>query len=224
MGFLIKVWDLPTRLFHWVLVLLMSASVLSVLVFDNLVWHANCGYALAALWLFRLMWGVVGGRWSRFSHMFFKWRTLLSYVRHPSHWAHPGHNPLGGLSVLAMLVFMGLQIVSGMSSDDDAGFSGPLTLFFSNAWVSWATLYHAEIGKWVLLFLVVLHLAAIAHHEWVQKRRLVHPMLNGFQSLPHDAPASDDRWTHRLLALCLLAVSAVLVYVGLQWVQGRAIG
>ncbi len=149
MGFLIKVWDLPTRLFHWVLVLLMSASVLSVLVFDNLVWHANCGYALAALWLFRLLWGVVGGRWSRFSHMFFKWRTLLSYVRHPSHWAHPGHNPLGGLSVLAMLVFMGLQIVSGMSSDDDAGFSGPLTLFFSNATTWCYSSFSKVTSKWL---------------------------------------------------------------------------
>ena len=224
MGYSVKVWDLPTRLFHWTLVLLLVASVLSVLVFDNLVWHANCGYALTALWLFRLLWGVVGGRWSRFSHMVFKWRTLLSYVRQPSHWTHPGHNPLGGLSVLAMLVFIGLQIVSGMSSDDDAGFSGPLTLFFSNTWVSWATLYHAEMGKWVLLFLVVLHLLAIAHYEWVRKRTLVRPLLNGFQSLPHDAPASNDRWTHRLLALCLLAVCVLLVYAGLQWVQGRAIG
>ena len=224
MGYSVKVWDLPTRLFHWTLVLLLVASVLSVLVFDNLVWHANCGYALTAMWLFRLLWGVVGGRWSRFSHMVFKWRTLLSYVRQPSHWTHPGHNPLGGLSVLAMLVFIGLQIVSGMSSDDDAGFSGPLTLFFSNTWVSWATLYHAEMGKWVLLFLVVLHLLAIAHYEWVRKRLLVRPMLNGFQSLPHDAPASNDRWTHRLLALCLLAVCVLLVYAGLQWVQGRAIG
>ena len=224
MGYSVKVWDLPTRLFHWTLVLLLVASVLSVLVFDNLVWHANCGYALTAMWLFRLLWGVVGGRWSRFSHMVFKWRTLLSYVRQPSHWTHPGHNPLGGLSVLAMLVFIGLQIVSGMSSDDDAGFNGPLTLFFSNTWVSWATLYHAEMGKWVLLFLVVLHLLAIAHYEWVRKRLLVRPMLNGFQSLPHDAPASNDRWTHRLLALCLLAVCVLLVYAGLQWVQGRAIG
>jgi cytochrome b len=224
MGFLVKVWDLPTRLFHWSLVLLLGASVCSVWVFDNLVWHANCGYALTVLCVFRVLWGVVGGRWSRFTHMVFRWQTLLSYVRQPSVWPHAGHNPLGGLSVLAMLLFMVLQIVSGMSSDDDAGFSGPLTVFLSNTWVSRATLYHAEVGKWVLLCLVVLHLFAILYHEWVHKRRLVRPMLNGFQSLPHEAPASEDRWTHRLLALCLFAVCVVLVYAGLQWAQGLAIG
>lgn len=61
MGLLIKVWDLPTRLFHWLLVLLMSASVLSAWVWENMVWHANCGYALLALWLFRCMWGFTAG-------------------------------------------------------------------------------------------------------------------------------------------------------------------
>ena len=220
MAYLIKVWDLPTRLFHWALVLLMLGAVLSVLVFENMVWHANCGYALAALWLFRLLWGVVGGHWSRFAQMLFTWRQYLNYLRQPSSWTLPGHNPLGSLSVFAMLLFIGLQIVSGMASDDDAGFSGPLAALLSHTWVAKATLYHAEIGKWVLLFLVALHLLAITYHERIHQRRLVKPMFNGFQWQPLEAPASQDRWRHRLLGLLVCAVCALMVYLGLQLAQG----
>ncbi|MFM7697993.1 MAG: cytochrome b/b6 domain-containing protein, partial [Limnohabitans sp.] len=104
MAYLIKVWDLPTRLFHWALVLLMLGSVISVLVFDNMVWHANCGYALAVLWLFRLLWGVVGGHWSRFRQMFFTWRQYLNYVRQASSCALPGPPPLFILSFFSLFL------------------------------------------------------------------------------------------------------------------------
>lgn len=220
MAYLIKVWDLPTRLFHWALVLLMLGSVISVLVFENMVWHANCGYGLTALWLFRLLWGVVGGHWSRFRQMFFTWRQYVNYVRQASSWPLPGHNPLGSLSVFALLLVLGLQMVSGLASDDDAGFNGPLTVFLSNTWVAKATFYHAEIGKWVLLFWVTLHLLAIAYHEQIHLRRLVKPMFNGFQWHQHESQASQDGWRHRLLGLFVCVLCAVGVYVGLQFAQG----
>ena len=222
MGLLIKVWDLPTRLFHWLLVLLMSASVLSAWVWENMVWHAICGYALLALWLFRLVWGFIGGHWSRFGRLLSSARHVMRHVQQPADWTLPGHNPLGSWSVMAMLLFIGLQIFTGMLSDDDAGFSGPLTAFFSNQWVSKATLYHAQIGKWVLLCLVVVHLLAITYHEWVKHQRLVRAMFNGMQTAPANTTPSQDKLTNRLWGLLTGVVCVVLVEAGLQWLQPAA--
>ena len=146
----------------------------------------------------------------------------MRHVQRPADWTLPGHNPLGSWSVMAMLLFIGLQIFSGMLSDDDAGFSGPLTAFFSNQWVSKATLYHAQIGKWVLLCLVVVHLLAITYHEWVKHQRLVRAMFNGMQTAPANTPPSQDKWTNRLGGLLTGVVCMVLVEAGLQWLQPAA--
>lgn len=210
---IIRVWDLPTRLFHWALALCVLGLLITGNIGGNWMnWHLRLGYAVLTLLLFRLVWGVVGGRWSRFSSFIYTpctvWRYLRGEVR-PEH--KLGHNPLGALSVFALLLFLSVQVGSGLVSDDDIAFFGPLVGFVSGETVSQATRYHKNIGKFVVLGLVVMHLMAIAFYKWVKRDSLVLPMVTGdklaAQALP---PARDDGLT-RVLALVVFGVCAACV-------------
>ena len=216
MNSLVKVWDLPTRLFHWALVLAISASAISVLVFDHMVWHARFGYLIASLLSFRLVWGFVGGYWSRFVNFKLSFRDSLAYLRQPAHCVRAGHNPLGSWSVIVMLLLIFLQLIAGLGSDDDAGFSGPLTPHISSTWVSLATRYHTDVGKWLLLFWVFLHLAAVAHHALIKKKPLVKAMLSGYRVMAHANPSSADAGKHRWLAVLLFSICSAITYVCLK--------
>ena len=216
MNSLVKVWDLPTRLFHWALVLALSASAISVLVFEHMVWHARFGYLIASLLSFRLVWGFVGGYWSRFVNFKLSFTDSLAYLRQPAHWVRAGHNPLGSWSVIVMLLLIFLQLIAGLGSDDDAGFSGPLTPHISSTWVSLATRYHTDVGKWLLLFWVFLHLAAVAHHALIKKKPLVKAMLSGYRVMAHANPSSADAGKHRWLAVLLFSICSAITYVCLK--------
>ncbi len=177
----LRIWDLPTRLFHWLLVL----AVVGLVITGNLggEWmtlHFRLGYAVLAFLLFRLAWGFVGGHWSRFAQFIYSPLTLVSYLRGQSRPEHElGHSPTAALSVFALLLVLCLQVVSGLLSDDEIAFTGPLSRFAPSDWVSLATAYHAEWGKLVLIGLVVLHLLAIGYYKWVKKTPLVAAMITG---------------------------------------------
>ncbi|MDP3423089.1 MAG: cytochrome b/b6 domain-containing protein [Burkholderiaceae bacterium] len=205
---LVRVWDLPTRVFHWALV----AAVVTLVITGNIggnwmVWHMRAGYLVGALLLFRLVWGLGGGHWSRFSTFVPTPVGLWRYLKGDGQ-PHPplGHNPLGALSVLAMLTLLTLQVASGLVSDDEIAFTGPLYALVSGQVSSWATWYHKDIGKLGLVALVVLHLLALAYYRVFKQRRLVSAMLSGDQETPQVSPrASDDSWATRLLAVALFA-------------------
>lgn len=209
----LRVWDLPTRLFHWVL----AACVLALIVTGNvggswMSWHLRLGYTVFALVLFRVMWGLVGGRWSRFSAFVPTPRTLLRYLRGQHHHT-VGHNPLGALSVVGLLLVLAAQVASGLMSDDEISFTGPLVRFVSGEWVSWATSYHKDIGKLLLIGLVCLHIVAILFYKWVRKKPLVRAMWTGDVEIDHpDTRPSADSLCTRLLALGCIAVAAGVVY------------
>lgn len=209
----VRVWDLPTRGFHWALVLCVTGLAISGSVGGSaMVWHFRFGYAVLALLLFRITWGLVGGRWSRFATFLYAPRSLLNYVRgngKPEHGV--GHSPLGALSVFALLGVLLAQVSTGLLSDDEIAFAGPLTAFVSNATVSLATNYHTEIGKWLLLGLVVLHIAAILFYLY-REQNLVSPMLHGDKKLPLAVPPSRDDALSRIAALLLLLACAALAY------------
>lgn len=213
----LRVWDLPTRLFHWLLVV----AVVGLILTGNLggAWmtsHFRLGYAVLALLLFRLAWGFVGGYWSRFAQFIYSPLTLLRYLRGQSRPEHElGHSPTAALSVLALLLVLSLQVVSGLLSDDEIAFTGPLSRFAPSEWVSLATAYHAEWGKLVLVGLVVLHLLAIGYYKWVKKTALVAAMITGDKTTDLLQPASRDELPQRALAL-LLAIGcvAIAVFVG----------
>lgn len=209
----VRVWDLPTRVFHWALVLCVTGLAISGSVGGSaMVWHFRFGYAVLALLLFRITWGLVGGRWSRFAAFLYAPQSLLNYVRgqgKPEHGV--GHSPLGALSVFAMLGILIAQVSTGLLSDDEISFAGPLSGFVSNATVSLASNYHTEIGKWLLLGLVVLHIAAILFYLY-RKQNLVSPMLHGDKELALDVPPSRDDALSRIAALLILLACAALAY------------
>ncbi|MEG0923165.1 MAG: cytochrome b/b6 domain-containing protein [Comamonas sp.] len=211
----VRIWDLPTRLFHWALVLCFIGAFITVKVGGNaMVWHQRCGYTIGALLLFRLLWGVVGGYWSRFGQLALGPVRVLGYVGGKAH-VHDdvGHSPTGAWAVLAMLFFLALQVASGLMSDDEIAFAGPLSRFVPGTVVGQATYYHAHVGQYVLLGLIGLHIAAIVFYIWRLKKPIVRPMIDGDKQLPAPQPrASQDTASLRLLALLLFALCA-----GLMW-------
>lgn len=218
MSLVVRVWDLPTRLFHWTLVALVVGLVSTAqLGGEAMQWHMRLGYAVATLLLWRLIWGVVGGYWSRFSNFVRGPAHILSYVRTGgSALDHVGHNPLGALSVLAMLFALGLQIASGLFSDDEIAAAGPLVAHAAPHWVEWATAYHRGLGKPLLLVLIALHLLAIAAYRVLRHENLLAAMLSGDKTLSAPAPASRDDQRQRLLALALLGLATALIVWALR--------
>ncbi len=210
----IRVWDLPTRLFHWFLMFCVVGLVITGNIGGNaMVWHGRLGYAVLTLLLFRLAWGLVGGHWSRFSSFLYAPSSILAYLRGQGRPEHSvGHNPLGALSVFALLLVLLLQVSSGLFADDEIAFTGPLAGLVSGDWVSEATRYHKNVGKFILIALVVLHLAAIAFYKLVKKQSLVAPMVGGDKVVSSPVPASQDNTRTRLLALVLLLLCAAAVY------------
>lgn len=209
----VRVWDLPTRIFHWLLVAGIIGLGISGTVGGNvMVWHFRIAYAVLALLLFRIIWGIVGGRWSRFGAFIYSPQSVINYLKGKGKPAHSvGHSPVGAGSVFAMLGILLLQVASGLVSDDEIAFAGPLTRFVSNATVSLATNYHANIGKWLLLALVVLHIAAIIFYLW-RKHNLVSAMLHGDKELVRPAPPSRDDAVSRLAALLIFLLCAGVAY------------
>lgn len=182
-------------------------------------WHMRAGYAVAALLLFRVVWGFMGGHWSRFSTFVPHPRQLLIYWRNPGNPSHRvGHNPLGALSVLAMLCVLAAQVATGLVSNDDIAYTGPLYAMVPSQISELATRYHTEIGKVILLTLIGLHLAAIAYHRLAKKHNLVTAMVTGDQAIAPPIPQpSQDNAKHRVIALGVFAAccGAVLIVVNL---------
>jgi cytochrome b len=212
----VRIWDLPTRLFHWLLAAAVIALVVTAKIGGNAMnWHLLLGHGVLALLLFRLLWGLVGGRWSRFASFIHAPATLLRHLRGQGRASDSaGHSPLGALSVFAMLAVLIAQVGSGLLSDDEIAFSGPLSRFVPGDTVALATAYHAHWGQHLLYALVALHLLAILFYAW-RGRGLVRAMVTGDKQLPEPLPASRDTAATRLLALALAAAAGL----GAWWVQ-----
>ena len=206
----IRVWDLPTRLFHWLLAAAVVGLVITANIGGNWMnWHLRLGYAVLALLLFRVVWGFVGGHWSRFGNFLYPPSALVAYVRGTAKPEHRvGHTPLGALSVFTLLLVLMAQVGTGLMSDDEIAFFGPLVRFVSADTVSAATSYHKNIGKFIVIALVVLHVAAILFYKWVKKEGLVRPMVLGDKQVDAGVvvPRARDSSASRWLALALLAV------------------
>jgi cytochrome b len=210
---LIRVWDLPLRLFHWALVLCVSGLLItSQLGGEAMVWHFRFGYTVLTLLLFRLVWGLMGGYWSRFTSFPMGLRSLLAYGRGQySPGGELGHSPMASWAVVAMLLALMLQVGSGLFSDDEIMAAGPLTALVANKWVTLATSYHTTYGKFLILGLIGLHLSALAFYSWVKHKPLVKAMFTGDQISQEDAPSSTDGPRQRVLALCVLLLCGLLV-------------
>jgi cytochrome b len=203
----IRVWDLPTRLFHWLLVALFAFSWYSA---ENglMDWHRRSGLTLLALIAFRLIWGVIGGSTARFAHFVRGPGAIFRYLRGAP--AGIGHNPLGGLSVIALLALLVVQIVAGLYAVDvDSLESGPLSDAVSFETGRQAAHIHHLCFN-VLLALSALHIATILFYR-LRGRNLVTPMLTG-RDRQADAVTTPLVPSHPIAFVLAVAAAAALAW------------
>ena len=209
----IRVWDLPTRIFHWTLAGLAVFSFTTGKVGGTWMdWHLKSGYAILALVLFRLAWGVLGGHTARFARFVRGPVAFATYARDLLARRPPtvvGHNPMGGWMVVLMLILLAAQASSGLFADDEIATQGPLAVKVSNALVSKMTSFHYYNG-WTLAAAVGLHVIAIAAYWLALNDNLVRPMWSGWREVEPGTvePAQGAAW----LAALLLAIAAGFVY------------
>ena len=212
----IRVWDLPVRVFHWLLVGLVIVSVIT----GNIggVWemelHLVTGSAVLALILFRVAWGLVGSSTARFSDFVRGPKAVIGYLLGLLAGRKAtvvGHNPLGGWSVVAMLSSLVLQAVTGLFANDDVLTKGPLAKFVTKRMSDLITEVH-EVNARVLYILIAVHLAAVLGYFLFKRENLVRPMITGSKSLPADTDVATPRLASPWLALVLALAAAWIVW------------
>lgn len=212
----IPVWDLPTRMFHWLLVLLVAGAWLSYKFGDvTMTWHKWNGYAVLTLLLFRLLWGFIGSSTARFSDFVKGPHTVLHYLRDGARAPNLGHNPAGGWSVLAMLGILIVQVGAGLFTTDDIMVSGPLKFLVSSDTAEFLSSIH-RVGYYVLLGLVTLHLAALAYHHLAHGENLLRAMVTGNKCPDHVPPGAAAMLRPLWLAALCLGIAAFAVWFGIS--------
>jgi cytochrome b len=203
----IKVWDLPIRVFHWLLLALVVFSFISIKIGGNWVqYHEYSGYAILTLLLFRLAWGLIGSQTARFSDFVTSPANTLRYLKGQAAKASLGHNPLGAWSVLGLLFVLLLQATTGLIIDDEIATKGPLADKVPAAWVALATTIH-RINEKVILALVALHIIAIIVYTR-RGEKLINAMWTGLKV----SEAHQPKLASLSLALVTLLVAAGVVY------------
>ncbi len=214
----VKVWDLPVRLFHWLLVLLFAFMFFTGKSgSDWMEWHMRAGYAVLTLVLFRILWGLAGSTHARFSNFLAGPSACLGFAKKllkgaPAPYA--GHNPLGGWMVLALLLALLFQASTGLFANDDLLSEGPLALLISKAMSDRLSTLHSWNFN-LLLLMAGVHLAAVLYHAGFMKENLIGAMFTGVKQLPADASAGSApaRFASPWLALVLLLAAACAVYL-----------
>lgn len=205
------IWDLPVRLFHWLLPILVIVSYVSVQR-DMMTLHFASGYAMAALLIFRIIWGFVGSETARFSHFL---KSPIAALRHLTHLfkrgpdTQVGHNEAGGWMVILLLLILVTQVVTGMCANDDGTTEGPLMQHISKELSDRLSLVH-EINFKVLLGAVALHVLAVIGYAVFRGHDLVRPMVTGRKRLP--AATRAPAMVHPVAALVILAIAAAVVF------------
>jgi len=217
--FAVRVWDLPTRLFHWLLVCCVVGALVSGSMGGLAMrYHEWFGVATLSLILFRWVWGAVGGVHARFANFIKGPRVVLKYARglfRGDSDRYLGHNPLGGWSILAMLASLCFQVGTGLFSNDDILTEGPLVyLIGKDLSDRLTTLHHAN--KWILIGLVVVHVLAVVFYRLVKKEDLVTPMVSGRKKWPEKAEDSDDQKTMAMGIFTAIAIITCLFIYGIR--------
>jgi cytochrome b len=211
----ILLWDLPLRVFHWSLAAAVTGAVITGELGGSwMAWHGRAGLLIVGLLVFRIVWGVVGSATSRFTHFAPSPGRVIAYLR--GRWRGVGHNPLGALSVFALLGLLSLQAATGLFGNDDIAFAGPLNHLVDDALGARATGWHRLLADG-LFVLLALHLLAVAFHVIVKRHRLIRPMVTGLQEVDAATPpprAVRGYGRFGLLVAVSLAAAGVLALVG----------
>jgi cytochrome b len=202
------IWDLPIRIFHWLLAASVIGAVVSAKIGGNMmVWHGRLGALILGLLVFRIAWGLWGSDTARFASFVRGPQAIGAYLK--GVWHGIGHNPLGALSVLAMLTVLLFQAVSGHFAHDDIAFRGPLANMVEQHMRDEATRLH-HLAANLVYVLVALHLLAIVFYARVKKHNLVLPMLTG----KGPSTGSSNRGGGRVGLVLALALAGLAVWAG----------
>ncbi|MEW5909747.1 MAG: cytochrome b/b6 domain-containing protein [Thermodesulfobacteriota bacterium] len=209
----IKVWDIPTRIFHWLLVGLLLISFVTVTLGPNTMpYHEGCGIGILGVLVFRLIWGIIGGYHSRFTSFVRGPREVGQYASTfltTKGSRYLGHNPLGGWSVLAMLGAALLQAVTGLFANDDIFTEGPLYPYVDKIVSDQLTTIH-RLNSYLIMGLVAVHILAILFYLVVKRENLIRPMITGIKSWDGGGESSAEKpWA----ALAAAGTTALIIYV-----------
>lgn len=209
-----RIWDVPVRLFHWILVLLIGSAWWTAE--EHLIGpHRLIGYSILTLVVFRLAWGFLGSTTARFSHFVRGPGSVASYIGHDMFRrgavSAPGHNPLGGWSVIAMLALLLAQPLLGLFAVDVDGLeSGPFAHLVDFDTARWAAETHELVFN-LLMVVIALHVLAILFYRLVKGERLVSSMITGSRAASGEA--GGLRFVSPGLALLLVAAAGLVVWV-----------
>lgn len=214
----INVWDLPVRIFHWSLVLLfIGAYATNKLGPDWFTYHLWCGYGIIVLVSFRLIWGLVGTYHARFINFVNDPITTLKYATRffsRDHKPHTGHNPLGAMMVVILLLTMFVQAATGLFTNDEIFNVGPLYSYISNELSLQLTSLHRQLFYWIL-GAVLVHVMAVLYHIFFKRDGILKAMFTGKKTGQHlaDGPSihSSRLWLALIIMLVLSCVLAWLV-------------
>jgi cytochrome b len=202
----IRLWDLPTRIFHWSLLGAVVAAFISAQIGGNAMqWHGRFGIVILGLLAFRVTWGFVGSTYARFGNFVRGPKTVLSYLK--GQWHGVGHNPMGALSVLGLLAILLVQGVTGLLSNDDIAFRGPYADAVSNNLSTLITGLH-KTNFLLLVLLIATHLGAIVFYTRVKKEDLVRPMVLGYKDVENEQTpgATGGGWVALAVALAVASI------------------
>lgn len=212
----VRVWDLPTRIFHWSLVALVAGAAISGFVGGAaMVWHGRLGLAVVGLIAFRLAWGFLGSTYARFTRFVRGPATIRDYLQ--GKWRGLGHNPLGALSVLGMLAVLLAQLATGLFANDDIAFNGPLYDLVSKEVSDRMTTLH-RLNVWLVGTLVTLHLAAIAFYVRIKKEDLLRPMLRGWKERAEQSEESLSGGGPLAFLVALVIALAAVWFASGSWI------
>jgi cytochrome b len=211
----VRVWDIPVRLFHWVLVALIVLSFTTAQIGGNAMRvHELSGFTILTLVLFRVLWGLFGSTYARFADFVRGPAHALGYARalaagRASFYA--GHNPLGGWMIVAILLCLLIQAGTGLFANDDIMTEGPLYPWVSKQTSDLLSRIH-QINFYVLLTLITLHVAAALYYLWGKRENLILPLFSGRKQVPDALQLEESRGGPLWLAALLLALCAGAVY------------
>lgn len=217
----LQVWDLSTRLFHWLLVLSVGFLIYSGKTGDLFDWHQTAGIIVLALLLYRIIWGVFGSTTARFSDFIYSPARIFQYAKKlfsRKAEPHAGHNPVGGLMVVVMLGLLLFQGITGLFSTDDVFVEGKLYGLVDEETAEWLTGLHHDSSE-LLIPVLVLHILAIIFYRLYKKHDLLKPMITGSAEFA-EKPSKLVVIKPAVIGVVLIVVSYAVVYFGLEWFAG----
>ena len=208
------IWDLPVRLFHWMLVISIFAAWYTSDGEKGLIdYHLKIGYFILGLIIFRLLWGIFGTTHAKFSQFIPSMQSIKNYlekVKSNKNYSTTGHNPLGGLMVVVMLTLLLSQAVSGLFMNDDVFTTGP----YYDSVSSSAQKYLAQIHHYAfdgIILVSAVHIIAVFYYLFARKINLILPMITGYKA-NIDETTSDIKSSKLLLALVIILMIIVFLY------------